>query len=240
MALSLVLAESSIELVPNELVHHPSILNSARRKGRNARELILDQSYHHAAILLLGPSGARRGRPDIAHMSLLAALGSPLSLEGGLQSYVHTRNEMIITIDPKTRLPKNTDRFTSLLEQLYRQKKLPLSGRPLLTLKSGSVTNLLGEVSGDIVIALTTEGTLTTMSTVAAKLADHDKPVLLVGGFPRGHFSREVKSATNESYRIGRHSLEASTVVARAIYDYEKALNQISRGRGSYPREFQK
>ncbi len=174
MVLSLVLAESSIELVPNELVNHPSILSSARRNGRNPRTLILDQSYHHAAILQLGPSGGRRGRPDIAHLSLLAALGSPYS------------------------------------------------GRPLLSLKSGSLRSLLREISGDLVVALTTEGTLQPMDVVAAKLAEYGNPVVLVGGFPRGHFSREVTSSANEIYRISRHSLDAWTVVARAIYDYEK------------------
>jgi len=222
LVLSLVLAEASIELVPNELVNHPSILSSARRNGRNPRTLILDQSYHHAAILQLGPSGDRRGRPDIAHLSLLAALGSPLSLEEGLRSYVHTRNDMIITVDSKTRLPRNTDRFTSLLEQLYHEKKVPYSGRPLLSLKSGSLRSLLREISGDLVVALTTEGTLQPMDVVAAKLAEYGNPVVLVGGFPRGHFSREVTSSANEIYRISRHSLDAWTVVARAIYDYEK------------------
>jgi len=47
---------------------------------------------------------------------------------------------------------------------------------------------------------------------------------LLVGGFPRGHFSKETLSKAKESYRIHDQHLDAWTVVARAIYDYERAI----------------
>jgi rRNA small subunit pseudouridine methyltransferase Nep1 len=63
------------------------------------------------------------------------------------------------------------------------------------------------------------------MDEVASRLAAHDNPVLLVGGFPKGHFSKETLSKAKESYQIYRHGLEAWTVVARAIYDYERAIS---------------
>jgi rRNA small subunit pseudouridine methyltransferase Nep1 len=229
LVLTLILAESSIELVPNELVRHPAILKWAQRKKRNPHSLILDQTYHHSAILRLGPRGTMRGRPDIAHLSLLLALGSPLNLSGGLKCYVHTRDNKIIDVNSTVRLPRNTDRFTSLLERLYEEKRVPPSEPPLLSLKSGSLAGLIEEISGNIVVALTTEGTLKPMDLVAAKLMEYSRPVLLVGGFPRGHFSTGVKSTASEIYRICRYSLEASTVVARVIYDYEKALNKRQR-----------
>jgi len=51
---------------------------------------------------------------------------------------------------------------------------------------------------------------------------------LLVGGFPMGHFSKETLSKARESYQIYSEGLEAWTVVARAIYDYELAI--VPRG----------
>ena len=224
LVLSLVLAESSIELVPNELVHHPTILKWAQRKRRDPAGLVLDQTYHHSAILRLGPRGRGRGRPDIPHFSLLLALGSPLNLTGGLRCYVHTRDNNIIKIDPKTRLPRNTDRFTSLLEQLYQEKVVPPNGRPLLSLRPGHIGDLLEEISGRVV-ALTTTGLPKPMDEVASRLAEHDNPVLLVGGFPTGHFSKETLSKANESYQIYSQGLEAWTVLARAVYDYERAVS---------------
>ena len=231
LVLSLVLAESSIELVPNELVDHPLILNWAHRKRKDPHSLILDQTYHHSAILRLGPRGIGRGRPDIAHLSLLLALGSPLNLTGGLRCYVHTRDNNIINVDSKARLPRNTDRFTSLLEQLYQEKAVPPTGRPLMSIKPGSLGDLLSETSG-AVTALTTNGLPKRMDEVASRLAEHHTPVLLVGGFPRGHFSKETLSRAKESYQIHDHGLDAWTVVARAIYDYERATAL----RGTFPK----
>lgn len=231
LVLSLVLAESSIELVPNELVHHPAVSSWARRKRKDSRSLILDQTYHHSAILRLGSRGTGRGRPDIPHLSLLLALGSPLNLTGELRCYVHTRDNNIIEVDSKARLPRNTDRFTSLLEQLYQEKVVPPTGRPLMSIRPGSLGDLLDEISG-VVIALTTKGLPKRMDEVASRLAEHHKPVLLVGGFPRGHFSKETLSRVKESYQIHDHGLDAWTVVARAIYDYERATAL----RGAFPK----
>ena len=231
LVLSLILAESSIELMPNELVHHASVLRWAKRKKKNPRSLILDQTYHHSAIVRLGPRGIGRGRPDITHLSLLLALGSPLNLGGELRCYVHTRDNNVIKVDSKARLPRNSDRFTSLLEQLYQEKVVPPTGHPLMSIKPGSLADLLDEVSG-AVIALTTKGVPKRMDEVASKLADRPAPVLLVGGFPSGHFSEEALSKAKESYRIHDNGLEAWTVVARAVYDYERAAAL----RGTFPK----
>jgi rRNA small subunit pseudouridine methyltransferase Nep1 len=230
LVLSLVLAESSIELVPNELIRHPAVAKWARKKGKDPHTLILDQTYHHSAILRLGSRGIGRGRPDIAHICLLLALGSPLSLTGGLKCYVHTRDDNIIEVNSKARLPRNTDRFTSLLEQLYAERVVPPSGHPLLWMRPGSLEDLLGEITG-VVFALTTQGLPKRMDEVSLRLAEHRDSVLLIGGFPKGHFPENVLSRVKESYRIHDQSLEAWTVVARAIYDYEKA----TESRGSLP-----
>lgn len=225
LVLSLILAESSIELVPNELANHPAIVTWAHRKRKDPRRLILDQTHHHAAILRLGRSGAGRGRPDIAHFCLLLALGSPLNLMGQLRCFVHTRDDRTITVSPRARLPRNTERFMSLLEQLYEQSVVPAVGPPLLSLDKGNISKIIKEQNGDVVVALTTHGTPRPMPEVALKLSEHKRPVLLIGAFPEGHFSKTTMELANESYRIDRRRLEAWTVVARAIYDYELAIS---------------
>lgn len=230
MVLSLVLTESSIELVPNEIVGHPAVLNWAHRKRKDPRHLILDQNYHFAAMQKLGRAGLRRGRPEIAHFCLLLALGSPLNMRGDLRCYVHTIGNRIIKVDPKARLPRSTDRWVSLLEQLYEEKVVPPAGPALLTLLQGNMGSLLDELNSDIVVALTTEGELKPMEIVARRLAEHKRPVLLVGGFPEGHFSKRTLERVNESYRIDRRRLEAWTVVARAVYDYERMTGKEETG----------
>ena len=224
LALTLVLAESSIELVPNEIAGHRAILSSAERKKKDPGRLILDRSYHHSAILRLRGSGVGRGRPDIAHFSLLVALGSPLNAEHQLRCLVHTRDDYVITVDPSARLPRNTDRFTSLLEQLYEESRIPSRGQPLMSLKQETLPNLLNEISSDNVVALTTQGSPQPMEMIADDLEKTRRPVVLVGGFPLGHFSSQTMDALSATYRIDRRRLEAWTVVGRAIYDYERAI----------------
>lgn len=225
MTLTLVLAEASIELVPNEIAGHPSVKAHAARKKKDPAGLILDQSYHHSAILKLGPSGAGRGRPDIAHFSLLTALGSPLNLDQKLRFFIHTRDNHVITVDPSARLPRNTDRFTSLLEQLYEEKAVPPSGTPLMSLKKQTLPGLLRQLSPDLVIALTFNGSAKEMSAITDELNQANNPVLLIGGFPVGDFSPQTLRSSSRQYRIDQRLLEAWTVVGRAIYDYEKSIS---------------
>src|SRR2546425_10075698 len=187
--LTLVLAESSIELVPNEITGHPAILKSAERKKKDPRQLILDQSYHHSAILRLGKSGIGRGRPDIVHFCLLLALGSPLNLDNQLTCFVHTRDDQVITIDPRTRLPRSTDRFIALIEQLYQSSMVPTSGPPLMKLRRESLNDLLSTISPDSIVALTTLGLPKPMEAVAAGLLGAQGPGFDGGGFPARHFS---------------------------------------------------
>ncbi|OLB68711.1 hypothetical protein AUI06_10245 [archaeon 13_2_20CM_2_52_21] len=222
--LTLILAESSIELVPNEITGHPAILKWAARKKKDPHLLILDQSYHHSAILRLGRSGIGRGRPDIVHLCLLLALGSPLNSDNQLNCFVHTRDDHIITMDPRARLPRNTDRFTALIEQLYQASAVPSSGPPLMKLRKESLKDLLRRISPDSVVALTMLGSPRPMEAVAAGLGTAKRPVLIVGGFPVGHFSDQTMNLAPGTFRIDRRKLEAWTVVGRAIYDYEKTV----------------
>jgi rRNA small subunit pseudouridine methyltransferase Nep1 len=224
LVLTLVLAESAIELVPNQITGHPTVKSSALKKNKDPRRLILDQSYHHAAILRLEGRGVGRGRPDIAHLALLLALGSPLNMEGKLRCFVHTRDDHVITVNPQARLPRNTDRFTSLLEQLYEESVVPSSGTPLMSLRRESLADLLQVLASDLVVALTMQGTPKPLEEVTSEQAKAKRPVVLVGGFPKGHFSRNTTEACSREYRIDRRPLEAWTVVARTVYEYEKAI----------------
>ena len=116
--LTFILAESALETVPQELWKHPAIENYSEKKGKSPRLIVLDRSYHHAAMEGM-KDGEKRGRPDIVHFSLLEALGSPLNREGLLKVYVHTFDDHVISVDPQTRLPKNYNRFIGLMEQLF-------------------------------------------------------------------------------------------------------------------------
>ena len=218
------MAESSIELVPLEIQKHPAVLNWARRKAKDPTQLVLDQNYHYSAMKKHGID-LHRGRPDISHLCILAALGTPLNQAGKLSCIVHTRENKLIRISPKARLPRNTDRFVALIEQLFERDTIPKNGPHLLTIEDSRLSGLVSDLHSDSVIALTTQGKPESMKSVASELVGKKAPVLLIGGFSRGHFSKETLALTNAAYRISPRGLDAWTVVSRAIYDYEQALS---------------
>jgi len=93
-----------------------------------------------------------------------------------------------------------------------------------MTIKQLSLQTLLGELKPDQVTALTTQGRRETLPAVARKLAASKRPVILVGGFPEGHFSQTTLESATGKYCIDSRRLDAGSVVARAIYDYETAI----------------
>ncbi|OTF80080.1 ribosomal RNA small subunit methyltransferase NEP1-like protein [Euroglyphus maynei] len=57
-------------------------------------------------------------RPDILHQCLLMLFDSPLNRAGLLQVYVHTEQNVLIEINPQTRVPRTFKRFAFLMVQL--------------------------------------------------------------------------------------------------------------------------
>ncbi|MBU0623991.1 MAG: 16S rRNA methyltransferase, partial [Candidatus Thermoplasmatota archaeon] len=112
------LADSELELVPQEIVNERCILNNARARGKAPEKILLDASHHHPAFGKL-PDSERRGRPDIVHFFLMLCIDSDLSAEGKLRVFVHTRNNDVIAVNPETRLPPHYPRFVGLIESLY-------------------------------------------------------------------------------------------------------------------------
>ncbi len=108
--ISLVLAESSLELVPAEIWSHPSVVRHAKRLGRMPSEILLDNSWHFAAMREIDCQ-IKRGRPDLVHFSILEAVTTPLYLRDHLRLYVHTINDKVIRFGSGVRVPKSYHRF---------------------------------------------------------------------------------------------------------------------------------
>jgi rRNA small subunit pseudouridine methyltransferase Nep1 len=167
----------------------------------------------------------KRGRPDITHFALLEALGSPLNKEGLLQTYVHTNNDYVIDVNPSTRLPRNYNRFIGLMEQLFQQGKVPSEGQPLLKLEHKTLQQLITETKADYILAFSREGKPKTLQEAVSSLQAKQRPAVIVGGFPHGHFSETTVQLADEIVRVDSEMLEAWTMTSRVIYEYERALS---------------
>jgi rRNA small subunit pseudouridine methyltransferase Nep1 len=224
--LTLVLAEAEIERIPAELLTHPTIVTHARQRGKQPVCILLDSNYHHAAMNKLS-EGRRRGRPDITHLFLLTALESIVNKQGQLNVMVHTRNNDLILIDPKTRIMRNYERFLGLIEQLFEQQVVPEKKHPLLTLKQDiSLSQAIEDVQSDIVIALSKEGRLIILPEYFKELKKQKKRHILcvIGGFPSGSFHSDIDAITTERLSLFPEMIPAWTVANEILVNYENVF----------------
>lgn len=218
--LSLIIAESSIELVPEEIKRHPSVRASARRSGKKPSQILLDNSWHFAAMRGL-ENEIKRGRPDLVHFSLLEATSIPLYFEDKVQIYVHTVRDQVIFVGSGVRLPKSFHRFAGLMEKLFYDGIVKSEDKTLLELKKMSFSSLIDSIDPKKVVGLSTDGTRSTYSDVASGL---DDSCLVLGGFQKGEFSAGIKDSIDESFCVDDESLESHIVLGRILYEYEKTI----------------
>lgn len=221
--LVLLVVEAAIELVPRGIRDHPAVRAYAAKRGKKPGEVLLDRSYHHAAMKKLANS-EKRGRPDITHFILLESFGSPLNKRGLLETYVHTMNGHAIWANPETRLPRVYERFKGLIEKLYRNPIVEVDGKILLKLEEKSLEDLIMEIDPDIRILLSEGGKLMRWKELGELIISRKKPLVMVGGFPRGDFCEETIKNADEIVSIWPEPLEAWIVTSRVISIIEQAL----------------
>lgn len=221
--LNLIIAEAALETVPKPLWTSPSVIRQARYRGKKPGDLILDRSYHHEAMLKM-KDHQKRGRPDIIHLALLEVTSTPLFFENRLKVWVHTFNNKVICIGDYVRLPKSYFRFEGLIEQLFRDHIVISNGQHLLEIFEMDLKDLLQIIKPSQTIGLSRFGSPSSFQDIAGELAKTERPVVVVGGFPRGHFSKVTNSCFTNIASVSSHPLEANVVLARVIYEYEKLM----------------
>lgn len=219
--LSLILAESSLELVPLELQNHNSVISHSKKLGKSPSEIILDNSWHFGAMKGI-PNEIKRGRPDIVHFSLLEATNIPLYYEKKISIFIHTINDKVIFVGEDVRLPKSYHRFIGLIEKLFSEKIIQTDGKDLLEIKDMTFNELLQKIKPKRIIGLSSKGIPSSCENVAKKLTDDS--CIVIGGFPKGHFSSEIKKSFEYTVNVGLTSLEAHVVISRILYEYEKTI----------------
>jgi rRNA small subunit pseudouridine methyltransferase Nep1 len=192
----------------------------AKNEGKRPDQILLDRAYHHGAMLSLS-NALKRGRPDIAHVTLLGILSTPLNKEGHLKSYVHTINDHVIEVDESIRLPRNYTRFIGLMERLFADGRVPLEGETLLSLKKMNIRELIKRIQPTFTVAFSSVGTPNTLQEVCGELARERRPAVMIGGFAHGHFSKAASDVADMIVSIYDKPLDAWVVASRIVYEYE-------------------
>ncbi|KAK3738434.1 hypothetical protein QZH41_017068 [Actinostola sp. cb2023] len=104
----------------------------AVKNGKNFELLNCD---NHKGIMRKNNRDPTTARPDITHQCLLMLLDSPLNKAGLLQIYIHTEKNVLIEINPQTRIPRTFDRFCGLMVQLLHKLSIHAADGPQKLLK---------------------------------------------------------------------------------------------------------
>lgn len=228
--MALVIAEASLETVPRQIVKHLSVIRRAQMLGRKPSEILLDRSYHHYAMM-----GGRlesvwkRGRPDIVHFALVEAMSTPLYMKNELDVYVHTISNKVILLGDNLRIPKSYFRFEGLMMKLFKDRiiKSGQDNRMLLELLDDvSFDHLINTIAkSSKTIGLSSSGIESTAHEVVSKYIDRLNVSIVIGGFPKGHFSTSITNVLDNTYSIGKISMESHVVIARVLYECEKLFS---------------
>jgi len=219
--LSLVLAESALELVPKELQKHNSVLAYSKKIGKRPSQVLLDVSWHFAAMKGIKDE-IKRGRPDLIHLCLLEACTIPLYFEKKLRVYVHTIEDKVIFVGENVRLPKSYHRFVGLIEKLYSARKIEEGGKKLLEIKDMTVSDLIDKINAKSVIGLSTIGRTSSYEMLAQNI--NEDSCIVIGGFSKGHFSDRILKKVDNLVSVDKKSLEAHVVISRLLYECEKRI----------------
>ena len=220
--ISLILSESSLELVPTELKHHPSITEHAKKLGKHTSEILLDNSWHFAAMKGI-KNQLKRGRPDLVHFSILEATTIPLYLQNKMKLFVHTLDDKVIFFGKNVRIPKSYHRFEGIIEKLFQEKKITSKDDDLLLkIEEKTFSQLIDEINPSKVIGFSTQGTKSTYEKIAKEISDD--ACMVFGGFQKGHFSNSIENKITDLYSVGDESFEGHVVIARMLYEYEKTI----------------
>lgn len=219
--LSFILAESALELVPEELQNHRSVLAYCKKMGKHPSQSLLDVSWHFSAMKGI-KNEIKRGRPDLVHFSLLECCTIPLYFEKKIQVFVHTIDDKVIFVGENVRLPKSFHRFAGLIEKLFINKKIEQDGKKLLEIKNMTFVNLVDKIDPQKVIGLSTQGQTGSYTRIAEDVGENS--CIVVGGFSKGHFSDKILKKVNALVSVDKLPLEAHVVISRLLYECEKRI----------------
>jgi len=216
--LTIILADCGLELIPKHIRKHSAVQRNLSSKNYSSQ--LLDNSLHHSAMKDLKDS-EKRGRPDILHACLLNALGSPLNKSGNLNLFVHTFNNKIFKFNPELRIARNFNRFKGLMAKLLIDGEIRANGISLITQIDTSLKALVERINNPEIILLSSKGKLIkTPQEMFPETISHNY-IVIIGGFQKKGFSKEIISLSDNLISISNLSLNAWNVVGKVITYYE-------------------
>ena len=218
MPLIIILVECGIELIPKSIRSHSAIKKNLSSRIYSSQ--LLDNALHHSAMKNLENFG-KRGRPDITHLCLLNALGSPLNKTGNLKLYMHTVQDKIFQFNPEIRIARNYNRFKGLMSKLLIDRSIKIENSKLIVPFERSLQELIANIKNPEVYLFSSKGKLINNYKDLFKEDLIKNYVAILGGFQKSSFSREIIGLSKNLISISQYPLDAWVVTNKIITYYE-------------------
>lgn len=176
----------------------------------------------HKSMLLKNGRDPGEVRPDIAHQSLLMLMDSPLNRAGLLQVYVHTQKNVLIEVNPQTRIPRTFERFCGLMVQLLHKLSVRAADGPQKLLKV--IKNPVSDHFPVGCMKIGTSFSAPTVSDVRQLVPSSDPIVFVVGAFAHGQVKVEY---TEKMVSISNYPLSAALTCAKVTTAFEEVWGVI-------------
>ncbi|XP_014483947.1 PREDICTED: ribosomal RNA small subunit methyltransferase NEP1 [Dinoponera quadriceps] len=161
-------------------------------------------------------------RPDITHQCLLMLMDSPLNRAGLLQVYVHTEKNVLIEINPQTRIPRTFKRFAGLMVQLLHKYSIRASDGPMRLLKviKNPVSDHLPVGCRKILMSFSADKVQH-----PRELAPSEEPIaIVVGAMAHGQIKTDY---TEDTISISKYPLSAAITCSKLCIAFEEVWGII-------------
>ncbi|KAL6264582.1 hypothetical protein P5V15_004684 [Pogonomyrmex californicus] len=171
----------------------------------------------HVSILKKYNRDPGTSRPDIAHQCLLMLMDSPLNRAGLLQVYIHTEKNVLIEINPQTRIPRTFKRFAGLMVQLLHKYSVRASDGPMKLLKviKNPVTNHLPVGCRKILMSFSSNKVLNPRELVPTE----DPIAIVVGAMAHGQVKTDY---IEETFAISNYPLSGALTCSKLCTAFEE------------------
>lgn len=197
------------------------VLESAHLEScKTGKEFSLLNIDEHRGLLSRNGRDFSTARPDITHQCLLMLFDSPLNRAGLLQVFIRTANNVLIEINPATRIPRTFKRFAGLMVQLLHKYHITAaeSSVKLIKVIKNPVTDHLPPGCRKILMSYSSTGKPVKPASLVPAAA---VPVcIVVGAIAKGAI---VTDYTEENISISNYPLSAALTCSKLCDAFEEA-----------------
>jgi len=173
----------------------------------------------HKGLLSRSGRDFSTARPDITHQCLLMLFDSPLNRAGLLQVYIRTANNVLIEINPATRIPRTFKRFAGLMVQLLHKYSITAAETSVKLMKviKNPITDHLPAGCRKILMSYSADG----IKRPSQLVPESEEPIcIVVGAIAKGAIETDY---TEENISISNYPLSGAAVCSKLCDAFEQA-----------------